>query len=776
MSLVDDAVYDCVQRTKLVVRHLKEYTLHDDDHLFRVLALMERLIPQATLKELSIPELMLLILSAFFHDVGMAPAEDEVKAWLQFWDESVDVDGIPQGFALFAKAKPDRLDEISDFESRGLHSQSTLLKEYLVAEYIRSTHADRARTIIGEDWSDRIIYRDTNLSVELAALCFSHVENAVALLNLDAALSCGPDDFACLPFLGVILRLADILDFDAKRTPSVLFSHIGVKHPVSLLEWKKHRQISSWQINSKRIAFSAQCEHPAIEAAIHRFCDIIDKELVACSGVVQNISDPSRDPFPLFYKIGLPASVDRARIQAKKNISGKPLYRYRDSQFRLNHSQVIDLLMGTRLYGDPAVAIREVVQNSIDACLVRKALERKWRNPYEPRISIKFNKEDGREMLQIVDNGIGMDQEILDKYYATIGSSFYKSGDFYALQAQHQLNFQPISRFGIGILSCFMVASSICVNTRRLLAPHSSGEPLEVRIEGLESIFWVSDGSREQPGTETVLSLRPNHPWRYASEKEMLRKIAKLFPNPPFPISIEGLEEKEVQSGELFLSEIEHDWIKSSHVRQFNVSLNFPELGIAGQAAIAVLEEFDLPVAEKSLFTKNVTIEGEVESIALHTVLKASMNEIKRHSHSLEFQNEKVTKKESYSTEIKSEAEFAIHGISMPMELFPGSWKWDDQKTRLHVPFSMKIRLDVVGTRDLNLNTARNAVYYDEKWTDFAQTLYRVICESVRQQVSADYWDELVTVWNQLLTPKDEEQIFRTVLTAICGSERCDEG
>ena len=34
---------------------------------------------------------------------------------------------------------------------------------------------------------------------------------------------CGQDEYLCIPFVATVLRLADIIDFDPKRTPSVLF-------------------------------------------------------------------------------------------------------------------------------------------------------------------------------------------------------------------------------------------------------------------------------------------------------------------------------------------------------------------------------------------------------------------------------------------------------------------------------------------------------------------------------------------------------------------------
>jgi hypothetical protein len=328
MALLDDVAYYAVQRTKLVLRHMREFTLHDSDHLFRVLNLMERLIPSTSLAQLSVAELLLLILSAFLHDIGMSPAESEVEAWIKACDTAdARVDETDDLFVQFAKARPDRLEEIARLFACGRQSEARLIQDYLVAEYIRLTHGERCRNTLANDWNKKIVYRDIDLTADLASVCFSHTDNALALLDLDTSLVCGPETFACLPFVGVILRLADLLDFDAKRTPSVLFAHLGIRHPVSLREWQKHRQVASWLISPNTIAFTARCEHPAIEAAIRGFCDIIDKELIACNSVLQHMSDTLRCPLPSHYRLSLPPQVVRDKIGPSKDVRGKTIYR-----------------------------------------------------------------------------------------------------------------------------------------------------------------------------------------------------------------------------------------------------------------------------------------------------------------------------------------------------------------------------------------------------------------------------------------------------------------
>ncbi len=158
IALVDTAVSYAFQRTKTIIRHMGEFTLHDGDHLFRVLNLMEKLLTPQNLKKLSSPELMLLILSAFFHDIGMAPDEREVMIWKKIWDDIPDVQDNEKAafdsFKRFYSARPEQDGIISKLISLGKNNKADTIKGYLITEYIRQTHAERAREIIEKDWNN----------------------------------------------------------------------------------------------------------------------------------------------------------------------------------------------------------------------------------------------------------------------------------------------------------------------------------------------------------------------------------------------------------------------------------------------------------------------------------------------------------------------------------------------------------------------------------------------------------------------------------------------
>jgi len=771
--LVESAVAFSVQRTKTIIRHMDEYTLHDDIHLFRVLYLMERLLTKKVIDNLSIPERMLLIISAFFHDIGMAPDEREVITWKKIWDISPEIENdeeqkLLNQFKRYCDARPDQQEIIYKLILEGNHSQSSIIKSYLLTNFIRQTHAERSIEIIEKYWNEKIRYRDTDLTVDLANICQSHNEDALKLLEFEKYYPCGNNTYVCLPLLGIILRLADILDFDAKRTPLILYSHLYVRNPVSVKEWEKHRAIENWDINSNIIQFNAKCTHPAIEASIHEFCNIIDRELSLCNNII-SILDEFNQTKSRSIQIKLPFQVTRKNIETKKNLHNQPLYTYKDTKFSLSKRQVIDLLMGTKLYGNPEIALRELLQNSIDACLLRQAQERKWGySKFEPEITVKYYFENDEDILEVTDNGTGMDQYIIDNYYSRVGSSFYKSTDFFNLKSESNADFTPTSRFGIGILSCFMVADSLIVDTKRVLGPHKSTDSLNITVEGQESIFVIKSGIREVPGTTTKLILRKAiNPWDKMSEEEFITSVERVIPNPPFKINIETTKTKKTRDENSF-SEItakslkDFSWKENENIRIFEISLIRKEHGLIGSAIVAILESHGSPVKKIDLTSRDVEIEGEIYT--LEKDLTISDNSIEENSKSITIDdNGNIKKNNSFRRHSESKSRISLHGIEIPTTLFPESWRMKPNQVKITWPFPLILVVDICGQRDLDLNSARTDIILSDKWINFEEELAFQICNEIAQNVSIDYWNE----WKSLASSDSKSEQFLRALNKV---------
>jgi hypothetical protein len=164
-------------------------------------------------------------------------------------------------------------------------------------------------------------------------------------------------------------------------------------------------------------------------------------------------------------------------------------------------NNLIDLLVGRNLYSNPNVAMRELLQNAEDACYLQSLAE----PSFAPEIVVRYSSY--ANWVEIEDNGLGMDREIFEESFATIGASKTTSPKLQALISMAADGNRPIGQFGIGVLSCFGVADSVEVRTRA-----DGTAPLSVAIPDRHRPFEESQDHRDTRGTTLRLRLKSGGP------------------------------------------------------------------------------------------------------------------------------------------------------------------------------------------------------------------------------------------------------------------------
>ena len=248
-------------------------------------------------------------------------------------------------------------------------------------------------------------------------------------------------------FCAILLRLADILDFDNSRAPSILFSYAG-RSMKSVQEWEKHKSSMGFiypdEPSSEELHYGAKFTDPNIERSVHIFLDWIDEELSNSRSLLQ-LASSRWNKFPFPYQ------VDRKEIE-------RIGYDYGDFRITMDQGQIMDLLIGERMYSDRSVFVRELLQNSIDATLLRAEMDTSFANKIstdEARIDLwEWWDDNGDLWFRIDDFGSGMTRGMIEKYFLKAGNSYYNSKEL-----ERDLNgkkFSSISQFGIGFLSSFL--------------------------------------------------------------------------------------------------------------------------------------------------------------------------------------------------------------------------------------------------------------------------------------------------------------------------------
>jgi len=124
--------------------------------------------------------------------------------------------------------------------------------------------------------------------------------------------------------------------------------------------------------------------------------------------------------------------------------------------------------------------------------------------PFNKTIKIKIGRdtEKKKRFLKITDEGVGMDIYKIERYFTSIGRSFYRSRDFEELQKEKKITYKALSNFGIGFLSVFMVCEEVIVKTKSIGAECG----INIHIPNYEGCFFINkDESVDKIGTEITI-------------------------------------------------------------------------------------------------------------------------------------------------------------------------------------------------------------------------------------------------------------------------------
>ncbi|MEV4744503.1 ATP-binding protein [Streptomyces sp. NPDC049555] len=331
--------------------------------------------------------------------------------------------------------------------------------------------------------------------------------------------------------LVLLLALAYGMSRDVTALPQIVVEHVGIPDPVDLDQLHRTLSRSGWGGSRDLPVLRAECRHAAVIEGLREYVTRTDELLAA---VRRTAHERVTHPFPT-----LPARLSSDEVSpADDVVKGW-------AGFRLDERRVRDLLLGVQLYKDRDLAIRELYQNALDACRYRRArteyLDRTRAATYTYEGRITFDQatdEDGREYVECHDNGIGMGESELRGVFCKAGSRFVDQLDFKLERAdwgrvEPPVAFYPNSRFGIGVLSYFMLADEMRVRTCRMDAKGELGPVLEVRVFGPGHLFRIVEvkarGEEADAGTRVRLYLRePRAGWSCADVLERLLGIAEF--------------------------------------------------------------------------------------------------------------------------------------------------------------------------------------------------------------------------------------------------------
>ena len=214
----------------------------------------------------------------------------------------------------------------------------------------------------------------------------------------------------------------------------------------------------------------------------------------------------------------------------------------KDYRFQVNLGGMIEIL-SDHLYSSPDVYIRELLQNGVDAITGRNIWEKeaeKAQQAVEGTITLEI--EEGSKLI-FTDNGQGLTEEEIHQFLAIIGESSKRN----PINGRIPTDF--IGRFGIGLLSCFMVSDEIRMLTRSCKAKDAPLLEWHGRPDGTYTIRRLEPDEADTVdmsfGTRVILQAKPDRESYFT--KKMIQKLITYYGLLlPFPVLVRanGKEEQ----------------------------------------------------------------------------------------------------------------------------------------------------------------------------------------------------------------------------------------
>ena len=487
-----------------------EYTDHGPKHVTEVLATASSLIRDEAWPAITASDAVVLTLAVLLHDSGMHLTEDGFLALRDSTNRTVPGWTEPSWKTLWQ----DFLGDALRFDARKLNSlfgdtepanapaadpkQWTLRDRLLIGEFIRRHHPRLAHesAIHGFPGPGGPGMKLKGISSDFADLsglvARSHGLPIRSVLRYLDSYNVREYQGVHAPFLMALLRVADYLQVQAERAPHELLRVKRLRSPVSQREWRAHdaiRDIRNTHEDPEAIFIDAAPADVVTFLRLQRLLDGIQEELDASWAVLGEVYGR----FKQLEGLGLKLRRVRSNIDEVDRFARTVSYIPCHAAFDSAGSDLLKLLIEP-LYGNrPEVGIRELVQNSVDAC--RELSDYLAQKPEvgAPQLTaqsadVVVKLEDlGTQghWIEVSDRGIGMTADVIRGYFLKAGASFRRSDAWRKLH-EEKPNLSRVlrsGRFGIGVLAAFLLGDEVEVTTRHVSSEANEGITFHATID-----------------------------------------------------------------------------------------------------------------------------------------------------------------------------------------------------------------------------------------------------------------------------------------------------
>lgn len=345
------------------------YSLHDESHSITILNNITRILGKENIDRLSAVDIWLILEASYYHDIGMVvPADELIKAI-----ESEDFLNFFKG--VLSDSKGSFHDYANQFilENNKIRFKDNNFSfnvydgmRFILAEFFRRKHAERSKEIVKNPDKELSLRSPRSGIIPprifriLGEICACHTKSFSDVMKLPFC-EVGVDTEDAHPrFIACLLRIGDLLDLDNNRFSEVILRTLS-KLPVETLQHKaKHLSIETFRADRSIIEIKARCiDYDTANITQHWFNYLnieVKDQMINWNNIVPD------------KQFGFLPTIGELRVELENYdyIDGK-----NKPKFSVDTDRALELLQGAGLYESPQQCIREILQNAIDATLMR---------------------------------------------------------------------------------------------------------------------------------------------------------------------------------------------------------------------------------------------------------------------------------------------------------------------------------------------------------------------------------------------------------------------
>lgn len=439
------------------------FTEHGIAHSIGIICAVYDILPEDLKESLSPAELYCFMMAALFHDMGMTT------------DEEPDIDKRRLNHHLYA-GRP--------------------IRKYMTEKAAGMREVKRL--------TDCIVFASVSHGKEIRE--FYHEKEFGDIDDVDG-------DPIRYGLIAILLRIGDLLDLEEGRTNefNMDLNPQYYDDPVSQEHHRRHGEVKRFHKTGSVIEIRIETQNRQRYNIWRGWLDYLDQEIMYANSHYLTKLDEEKDGKLIRYR--LPEVKEELKAAEGAN------FRVEEVKFQLDEKGTLLDIITRSIYTAEFDYIRELVQNAIDAVLLKEYENTRRRlNAVSPRswnvktpVLAAYSSRNNH--LLVAECGIGMNEAEIRNYLFRAADSGYC-----CKKKTREFQFPAIAKFGIGFVACLTKMRDMQVTTQM-----KEEDRIRITLEANSmTAFYEEEAGGDSTGT--VISLTPRNSFKFQDLWEYLQK------------------------------------------------------------------------------------------------------------------------------------------------------------------------------------------------------------------------------------------------------------